>query len=380
MNAPGRLLNRTAFRLAFLVPGALALLAGLDAALLLLGLPAPVTTDRLPEVHGMLMVFGFVGTVIVLERAVALRTWWAFTSPALFGLGGILMFTTAPLPLAKATLVAGTAVLCLIYLGIWRRQPMPAVALQVLGAILALAATVLWQGGVPVAHLVPLMTGFLVLTIVGERGELSRIVVLSDRALDLALASAVALAVTAVVTLLWPAGGYPLFGASVLAIVAWLLRFDVATRLVRARGLPRYIAACLLAGYFWLALAGATWLMAGPVTSGAGYDATVHACFLGFTLSMIMAHAPVILPAVLRKPLPYRPVLYLPVALLHVSLVLRIIVGDGRGLLDLVTWGGALNVVALLVFVVLAAASVVLGTPARARPGQRPPREKPHVA
>lgn len=373
-------MNRTAFRLVFLVPGGLALLAGLDAALLLLGLPAPVTTDRLPEVHGMLMVFGFVGTVIVLERAVALRTWWAFASPALLGLGGILMFTTAPLALAKGALVAGIALLCLIYLGIWRRQAMPAVALQVLGAFLALAATVLWQGGVPVAHLVPLMTGFLVLTIVGERVELSRIVVLSDRAIGLVLASAVALAVTAVGTLLWPAFGYPLFGASVLAMVAWLLRFDVATRLVRARGLPRYIAACLLAGYFWLALAGATWLMAGPVTSGVGYDATVHASFLGFTLSMIMAHAPVILPAVLRKPLPYRPVLYLPVALLHATLVLRIIVGDGRGLLDLVTWGGALNVAALLVFVVLAAASVVLGTPARARPGQRTQREKPHVA
>ena len=40
---------------------------------------------------------------------------------------------------------------------------------------------------------------------------------------------------------------------------------------------------------------------------GPAYDAVVHAVFLGFTLSMIMAHAPVILPAVLRRPLPYRP-------------------------------------------------------------------------
>ncbi|MGJ3560863.1 hypothetical protein ACR6C2_30315 [Streptomyces sp. INA 01156] len=59
-----------------LLPAGLALLAGLDAALLLLGLPAPVTADRLPEVHGVLMVLGFVGTLIALERAVALGRPW----------------------------------------------------------------------------------------------------------------------------------------------------------------------------------------------------------------------------------------------------------------------------------------------------------------
>jgi len=42
------------------------------------------------------------------------------------------------------------------------------------------------------------------------------------------------------------------------------------------------------------------------VRDGGGYDAVVHAIFLGFVISMVMAHAPVILPAVLRRPLPYR--------------------------------------------------------------------------
>ena len=43
----------------------------------------------------------------------------------------------------------------------------------------------------------------------------------------------------------------------------------------------------------------------------------MHAVFLGFTISMIMAHAPVILPAVLRRPLPYHPALLAPAVLLH---------------------------------------------------------------
>ena len=50
--------------LVLLAPAGIALLAGLDVALMLLGLPAPVRVDRLPEVHGMLMVLGFVGTLI----------------------------------------------------------------------------------------------------------------------------------------------------------------------------------------------------------------------------------------------------------------------------------------------------------------------------
>ena len=47
-----------------------------------------------------------------------------------------------------------------------------------------------------------------------------------------------------------------------------------------------------------------------------------------------MAHAPIIFPAVLGRPLPYRPWFWLPLALLHGGLLIRVI-GDalGRGAL-----------------------------------------------
>jgi hypothetical protein len=66
---------------------------------------------------------------------------------------------------------------------------------------------------------------------------------------------------------------------------------------------------------------------------------------------MVMAHAPVILPAVLRRPLPYHPVLIAPAALLQGSLVLRLWVGDGLGHDPAWRVGGALNVAAVLGFV-----------------------------
>src|SRR3546814_21136160 len=88
------------------------------------------------------------------------------------------------------------------------------------------------------------------------------------------------------------------------------------------------MAASMLAGYFWLLVAAGTWMLHGSALSGAAYDVVIHATFLGFTISMIMAHAPVILPAVLRRPLPYRTVRWAPLVLLHTSLALRLWLGD----------------------------------------------------
>jgi hypothetical protein len=72
----------------------------------------------------------------------------------------------------------------------------------------------------------------------------------------------------------------------------------------------RFVALSLLAGYAWLAVAGACWLVFGAagltgVGAVAAHDTMLHALFLGFVISMVFGHAPVILPAVLRLPLPY---------------------------------------------------------------------------
>ena len=99
----------------------MSLLAGLNASLLLLGLPAPINISRLGDVHGSLMVLGFLGTVIALERAVALRQRWGFLSPALLGIGGVALLTPAPRALGQALLVLGCLALSAVYAALWRR-------------------------------------------------------------------------------------------------------------------------------------------------------------------------------------------------------------------------------------------------------------------
>ncbi|GAA3813573.1 hypothetical protein [Cellulomonas soli] len=353
-------------RLVLLVPAGLALLAGMDAALMLLGLPAPVRVDRLPQVHGMLMVLGFVGTLIALERAVALGRGPAFAAPALLGAGGLLLLTPLPVAVGQLTQLAGTLAFAGLYVAIWRRQQAAPVAVQALGAVLAVGASALWLAGVAVPGLAPFLVGFLVLTIAGERLELLRVGFPPAHAEPVVVAASLALAGAVLLALLWPSVGYPVLGACLLALVTALVRYDVARRTVRAAGLPRFSALAMLAGYGWLAVAGGTWLVAGPVPDGPAYDAVLHAVFLGFVLSMVMAHAPVILPAVLRRPLPYRSAMLVPLAALHVTLALRVLVGDAHGSALAVQVGGVGNILAVLGFLALAVHGTVRGL---ARPG-----------
>jgi hypothetical protein len=127
----------------------------------------------------------------------------------------------------------------------------------------------------------------------------------------------------------------------------------------------RFIAASLLPGYAWLAVAGAMWLAVGVPLAGPAYDASLHALFLGFVMSMVFGHAPVILPAVLRLPLPYRPRFYAHLALLHAGLLVRIVGGDLLGSVAAWQLGGVLNVTALLVFLASSVVAVIGGRKAQ---------------
>jgi hypothetical protein len=267
----------------------------------------------------------------------------------------------------QSLLTAGAAALLAVYVAVWRRQRDDAVLIQALGAVLATGGALLWLGSVPVPRLLPWLAGFVVLTIAGERLELARLQMLSSGSAAALVSTAAAVAVSAVASLLWPVAGFRLLGAAVLVLVGWLAVHDVARRTVHGTGLPRFIAVCLLAGYAWLAMAGATWVLTGPVLDGPAYDAVVHAVFLGFTLSMIMAHAAVILPAVLRVRLPYRAAMYAPALLLQASLLVRALVGDAWDVAGARRAGGVGNAVAVLLFL------AVMGWSARRAPRRTPP-------
>ena len=350
-----------AHRAWLLLPAGLSLLAGIDAGLLLLEVPAPVGSAHLPDVHGPLMVLGFLGTLIALERAVALRSTLGYAAPALLGLGGLALAAGLPRPVGQALLLDGTVALVAVLVALWRRRRDDPVLVEVLGACLAVLAALLWVR-VDAAVVVPLLAGFVVLTIAAERVELARVHLPASAAQVLVgVAAVVATAATAAV--LFPDPGSRAFGLSLFALVAWLAPRDVARHTVHSAGQPRFCAVAMLAGYAWLAVAGVAWAVSGVTTTPAAHDVVVHTIFLGFVMSMVLAHAPVILPAVLRRPVPYRPLLWVPLVVLHTGLLVRV----GGDLADrpvLVAAGGYGTAAALLLLPLSALLTATLPPPA----------------
>ncbi len=343
-------------RLLLMVLGGVCLISGLNAGLIRLEVWAPLPSDRAGDAHGLVMVLGFLGTLISLERAQSLGRSWGYLAPALYGAGGLALLAPAPMLLGQLLLIEAGVMFVAIYLALWRRAPRPLVAVQVLSAVLAL-------GGAVVATLVDVtvallwLAGFVVLTIAAERAELAQLA-MGPRADSELLGLAGALTLAILAALAWPSVGPRLVGVALLAIAAWLLVHDVVRRQLRLPGQRRYLAVALLAGYLNLALAGSVLVWSGLPGDRASYDVIVHGVFLGFALSMVMAHAPVILPAVLGRALPYRPVLWLPLGMLHAGLALRFT--GALGGWD-VAWqiGGVVTVLALLVFAITAITLVV---------------------
>lgn len=350
-----------------LLPAGISLLAGINAGLLLGDLVAPLHRDGLAERHGILMVLGFLGTLISLERAVALRHPWGYAAPALLGAGGVVLAVGGPQRLGTVLLIDGALVFVAVYAVLFGRQRDEATAVGGLAAVAALVAAVLWLR-LEVFDLLPWLATFVILTICAERVELARLhrPPGSERIL-LVLSSAVFAA--AALTLLVPALGIRAYGVAVLVLAIWTASGDVARHTVRATGLPRYSAAAMLFGYAWLMVAALTWAVDGVPGSRATYDIVVHAVFLGFAMSMVLAHAPIILPAVIRRPLPYHPVLWVLLLFLQVSLAARLVLGGGVAPI----WRlGAYGTAAALVLLPVTALSLVVIGSRRARRPQTP--------
>jgi hypothetical protein len=356
---PGRALHAPLLALA-----GLALVAGLWAGLVRLGWRLPALPLALPAHHGALMISGFFGTLVSLERALALRQHGrqyapAYAAPLLAALSALALLAGLPPWVGRGLGVLAAAGLVSIFGLILRRQWTDAHVVMGLGALLWLGGSLAWLAGASVARAVPWWAGFLIITIAGERLELGRVLLhrrRTQRTFYLATGVTLAGLLLSLAVFDW---GVRLAGLGLAGLGLWLLRFDVARRTIRLTGLTRYMAASLLPGYAWLAFGGGLWAaVGGRYTAGPLYDALLHSLLIGFVLSMIFAHAPIILPAVMGVPVPYHPALYGPLALLHGSLALRV-AGDLAGLPALRAWGGLLNEAALLVFLAGMAAATV---------------------
>lgn len=352
--------NRRRFLL-ILVAG-ISLLTGLWAGMARMGWLLPIPNSQFVLVHGPLMVVGFLGTLIGLERAVALKRWWAYGIPVLSGASALSALLAAPSQLTASLAAMASILMVAVFVTLYRQYPSEHFIIMALSGLAWFVGNALWFMEVAVFVFVPWWVGFLVLMIAGERLELSRLRQ-PTRLIRGAFHASVAVIL---IGLVYSFFDFPtavrLAGIGLLALALWLLRYDLVWQSARQAGLPRFMAISLIAGYVWLAAGGILWIaFAQFFSAGPRYDAMLHTIFLGFVFSMIFAHAPIILPTITGLALPFQNAFYLHVALLHLALLLRV-VGDIGFALPAQQWGGLFTTLAVLLFLINNVRAVKLGT------------------
>jgi uncharacterized membrane protein YeaQ/YmgE (transglycosylase-associated protein family) len=346
------------YRIPILMMAFICLTFGIASGLLRLGWNFPSPSVSLIGFHGPLMVCGFLGTVISLERAVAIGKRWAYLGPLTAALGGIAFIVDLNWLVGASLITIASSILSIATIYIFIRQRELFTLTLLLACLSWLLGNILWLSGLVIAQVAPWWIGFLVLTIAGERLELSRF-------LSPSLVSKIAFMLIVILLLIGTVSAtfsnpfnVQVLSVALLALAFWLLRQDVARHTIKQKGLTRFVAICLMSGYVWLVVGGLVGLLSKQLMPSSSYDAFLHAIMVGFVFSMIFGHAPIIFPAVAKVKMLYHPTFYLPLIVLHMSLIVRI-AGDLLPNLHCRSIGGILNGIALLLFLLSTASAVI---------------------
>ena len=340
-----------ACRLPLLASAVLSLGWGIWLGLLRLGWALPLPWPDQLILHGPLMIGGFLGTLVGLERAIGTARPWAYAAPAASAAGAVLLVFGTTGTAGALLITVASGIVTAVFIVIVRAQPSLFAATMLAGSASWLIGNALWSSGYAIFRVVFWWIAFLVLTIAGERLELNRLL-RPTGAVRAAFVAAVMVVVAGVFATEWaPAAGVQLTGVGLGALCGWLAVNDIARRTIRQPGVTRYVAVSMLLAYCWLGIGAAVAIATGAFEPGPAHDAILHAIFLGFALSMVFGHAPIVLPAVTGLRLRFRPTFYAPLLLLQFSMAVRLVGDLNEELGRYRAWGGLLNAIALLMFV-----------------------------
>ncbi|PAU93256.1 hypothetical protein CK503_12595 [Aliifodinibius salipaludis] len=338
----------TSVLVGLLILAAVGLLAGLYSGLVRLGLLSFATPLVSPIAHGPLMINGFLGTLIGLERAAALEKKWAYAAPVFLAASTILLLIGFPGP-SNGALILGSVGLTFVMGYLYYLQPKIYHLIMALGAFSLLVGNLLFVAGTPIYSIVGWWAAFPMLTIFGERLELNRIMRPPKQAQHIFTMLILGWLASLSITHIDHTIGWRIASLLLIGIAGWLIKYDIARKTIKSVEWTKYSAICLLTGYGWLILAGLFGLRYDLPTAGPIYDGLLHMLFVGFVFSMIFAHASVIIPSLSGKLVPWHTYFYLPLILLHSFLLIRI-AGDMMGLHQVRIIGSYGNVAAIILF------------------------------
>lgn len=356
------------FRLILLLIAVASMALGVASGLARVGWNLADWPAALAGQHGPLMMSASFGTVISLERAVALNTRLSLAAPILSAASGLALLMLLPMPIAAGLATLASLLLVLASIEVMRKLLAPFTVTLFLATLCWLLASLIWW----LAQSPAMATGwwilFLVITIASERLELTRFVAVPESA-TLAFYSLIAAAITGSgLSIVSPLVGFGLMSAGIFGLAIWLMRYDIARHNLSQSDATRYIAVCLFTGYIWLAVAGLLGMAGGFEGGHRLHDATLHTIAIGFVFSMVFGHALIIFPAITKIRIRFHPVLYLPLILLWLSLSMRVL-GQIVDQFPLRQYGALLNGVTLLAFAAVLISRMLI-VPAAAAPQQ----------
>ena len=344
------------------------LVCGVMTGLARIGIGMPAHAQANAAWHGVLMIPVFFGATVSLERAVALGRRWNYLAPAAAALGGVVLLAGAP-PLTTQILLLVAAIVSLAgNLLVLQRQSALFVWVLALAVANWAIGDLLWLATEDPSASVPWWLAFLILTIAAERLELSRLRPIQPLSPSFFRGIVILMQAALCWTIWQPEHGTRLFAASLILLACWLVRYDIARHTVRQRALVRFIAVCLLSGYGWLAVGGIVGVAGALLPGDPWRDAALHALTLGFVFSMVLGHAPIIVPAVTRLRVKYHPIFYFPLVVLHGAVAIRV-AGGVSGTFWLRQTGGAGAALALASFALVLLGGVWQGNRAHASRG-----------
>jgi len=303
------------------------------------GIVSPTPLTFLQYHHGELMVFAFLAPLLLTERYLGATNFSLNRSihimPFLVVAGAILKVLSWVIGVTVlntiGSVVIAIAVVIYVYLlyslGRQSTQPLP-FRYMLLAALVLLAGTLFNISRSPVGDpsFTLLLLSFPILTILGERVELSRF--LSPemyRRAEWGFWVAVTASVVLLFRILVVNSDYMVVAWGVLLAVAVVpvLRSELTLVRLGRKGLHLYLGRHLVVSYVWLFLGLLVLVIARE--SYPLYDAATHSLSIGFVFTMIMAHAPVIIPVILPRRIAEERLAYYPLTLLIIGTGMRVL-------------------------------------------------------
>lgn len=332
-------------RLLIVVFAMFCLLSGLWSGLNRIGWD--ITILPITAHHGAIMVGGFLGTLIALEKIIPLKMKALYLIPVSNALSVVFFFANQP-QISIYILVASSLSLAGVFLFYFRTQRTIIYILMLVGAVCWLVGNVLLLTNFFYPLAFPWWTAFALFIITAERLELMKFLPvgkLSKNILVVLLASFLI-----GVTLSFHGIGNLICGLSLIGIAIWLLRHDMIAINLKKKNLPKFVAVTLLCGYISLLLTGIFFFSLSD--QWLTYDALIHSFFLGFVFSMIFAHGPMILPGIMGiAAIPFDKILYGWLVVLQVSWLARIF-SDVLVEMEIRKFSGLLSAIAIVGYLI----------------------------